>query len=320
MRLDLVAPIGALVLCATAAPVIAAECNVINRAIFKSGGGLEPVLLASGSADEAQALVLFKAKLRVNTDGAPNSYHPNDLEGKTLAINNICNGVSVKEIATGKTLACAKARTVFGQFRDRDWTVPNGFRITWGNVIAAREVGGRRIPCVFQGGEHKGYFGSLTALTNGLNPADAGECGFKDQLDERVVPALVMPGGDNPLRAFGARKGDLVVAHNPGNGVTKAAVIGDLGPPDNIGEGSVALNMSLLRKTDQPKTYAEAKKLDTGNQEILVAIVPKSGSFELKRPYSAENLEIRAGSWAKGNGHGDLPGLVSFMKACEPKL
>ncbi|HEX8166353.1 MAG TPA: hypothetical protein VF601_11275 [Beijerinckiaceae bacterium] len=299
---------------------LAAECNIMDRDNFISGGKKEPVLLANGKSDSDPGIILFKSGLRVNTDGAPNSYHPNDLQGKTLAINNICNGISVKDLSTGKFVSCPKARTVFGQFRDSDWNVPSGFRISWQNVLAARNENGRTIPCVFRQGDFKGYFGSLTSLKNGLSGNDAGECEAKNQLDQRFVPALVLAGGSNVLKTFGARKGDLVLAHNPANGITQAAVIGDFGPPDNIGEGSVALNIALLKKTDQPKTYDEAKKLDTGSQEILVAIIPKSASFELKRPYAAGNLSERVGSWAKANGYNDTAGLQVLMRTCEPFL
>jgi len=189
--------------------------------------------------------------------------------------------------------------------------------ISWQSVLAARNENGRTIPCVFRDGDFKGYFGSLTSLKNGLSGTEVGECEAKNQLDQRFVPALVLAGGSNVLKTFGARKGDLVLAHNPANGVTQTAVIGDFGPPDNIGEGSVALNMALLKRTAQPKTYDEAKKLDTGSQEILVAIIPKSASFELKRPYAADNLAERVGSWAKTNGYNDAAGLQTLMRAPE---
>jgi hypothetical protein len=126
--------------------------------------------------------------------------------------------------------------------------------MTWQNVLAARTEGSRKVPCVFTSGEYKGYFGSLTALKNNLSGAAAGECGAANQLDERSVPALVIAGGSNPLKNFGVGTGDLLIAVNPSNGAVQVAVVGDSGPADNLGEGSVALNMSLLnRKRASPQ-------------------------------------------------------------------
>jgi hypothetical protein len=293
-------------------------CQVAERQVFRAQS--KAVLLAGGASAPADArFVLFRAPLRVNTDGAPNSYHPDDLAGATRAINNIANGVSIRDMA-GKALSYKETLRVFGQFRDAGWTPPQGYRIHWQNVIAAMKQGDRLVPCVFRQGDYAGYFGSLTALKNGLPPETAGECSVADQLDERVVPALVMAGGNNPLRQFRAARGDLVVAINPANGVVQAAVIGDFGPPDNLGEGSVALNMALLKKTAQPKTYAEAKRLDTGRQEILVAIMPGSAAFQLQRPYTATNIAARAAAWADTKGYGSADGFSQLVQSCGKEL
>ena len=80
-------------------------------------------------------------------------------------------------------------------------------------MIAATERESRQVPCVFSSGDHQGYFGSLTSLKNDLPAGRRGECEVDNQLDQRVIPALVMPGGSNPVSAFGAKVGDLVLAN-----------------------------------------------------------------------------------------------------------
>ena len=60
-------------------------------------------------------------------------------------------------------------------------------------------------------GAFKGYFGSLTALKNGLT-GDKGECEINDQVNPIRVPALVLVGGENIVKNFGAKVGDLLVA------------------------------------------------------------------------------------------------------------
>ena len=162
--------------------------------------------------------------------------------------------------------------------------------------------------------------GSLTSLKNGLSAEQAGECDAGNQLDERVIPALVIAGGNNPLKDFGAKLGDLVFAFNPSNGVGKAAVIGDVGPPDNLGEGSVALNMALLKVEKTPSNYNEAKTLDTGEQDIVVAIMPGTRSYKLERPYSDRNISSRVDSWIAEHGYRSIADLTDVMKVCVKQL
>lgn len=300
----------------------AQQCDIKDIDTFGPAGSTQErihLVNRDGGAAEADDLIIFRAKLRVNTDGAPTSYSPTDLTGTVNAINNICNGVSVRRTSNGRTLACADARAVFANFRDANWREPAGFTIRWQNVLAARAVDGRQVPCVFQDGPNKGYFGSLTTLRNGLGGSAAGECLVNDQIDHRHIPALVLPGGDNALRRFGARIGDLAIAHNPATGVTQAAILADSGPADNLGEGSVALNMALLQRSEQPKTYREAQRLDTGDRQILVVIIPRSAGFERQRPYSAQNISARVTSWLASHGYGEQAGLAQAIDPCAPR-
>ncbi|SED27899.1 hypothetical protein SAMN05444161_2900 [Rhizobiales bacterium GAS191] len=292
-------------------------CRIQRQEVFQPQGK-RVVLATAAGAQAGDQFVLFRSQLRVNTDGAPNSYHPDDLKGSTKAINNIANGVAVTR--GGKGVGYAQTIKVFGDFRDNNWTVPGGYKITWQNVLAARNAGNGSIPCVFAAGDHRGYFGSLTALKNGLSGGAAGECEVANQLDERFIPALVIAGGSNPLKHFQVAIGDLVLAVNPENGVVEAAVVGDQGPPDNLGEGSVALNMALLQRTNQPTNYAEAKQLDTGSRQMIVAIVPGSASYKLERPYSVDNIGRRVAAWLAEHHYGSLAGFAGLMKACAGQL
>ena len=215
-------------------------------------------VLLIGDATRQKKIILFQTTLRVNTDGSPLSYHPHDLRGKNKALNNICNAIAVRKGASGDNLCLKKghfseAISVFERFRDSDYqTVPYDYKITWKNVLAATKKEGRDIPCVFQSGVYQGYFGSLTALKNGLT-TNKGECQVNDQVNPMTIPALVLAGGENAVRNFGARVGDLLVAYNPNTQLYSSAIIGDTGPANNLGEGSIILNMKLLG-TDAPPT------------------------------------------------------------------
>ncbi|MBS1182739.1 MAG: hypothetical protein H6Q99_2619 [Proteobacteria bacterium] len=286
-----------------------AQCRVVGDKRFVAGR--ETVRLARGEGLPASAnFAMFVAPLAVNTDGAPTSYHPRDFLGTSLAINRIDNGIAIRK-SGGATVS--EKIAAFQQWRDSDWTVPSGYSINWRNVIAEGPSGQ---PCVFRSGPDKGYFGSLTALKNGLSGAAAGECQVANQLDQRFIPAIVLRGNDNPLRDFGARTGDLVVAINPSSGTVVPAIIGDTGDGDRIGEGSVALNMALLGRTQQPKTYADALGLDTGRADMVVAVLPGTLGFERVRPYSAANIAERVDGWAKTQGYSSTAGLARAVQAC----
>ena len=293
----------------------AAECAIVDEKSFAGDG--ERVRLARPSGLEPAAnFAAFRAPLAVNTDGAPNSYHPFDPLGREKAINRFDNGIAVGR-AGGGAMTSARRLEVFELWRDNDWVVPSGFTISWKNVLAQTSAGK---PCVFQSGHFKGYFGSLTALQNELPAAEAGECGVDNQLDQRVIPAIVLRGAANPLRGFGARKGDLVVAVNPQTRKSAAAVIGDTGDGNRIGEGSVALNMALLGVTDQPRTFADALRLDTGGTAMAIAVLPGTRNFQLVRPVTPASLESRVGQWLRQNGYADMAGLSAAVLQCTAGL
>ena len=305
--------IGAMVWLSAA--TVNGQCRVIQRRTFVPQNKTVKLVARQGDPADTHKVIFFQTSLRVNTDGAPNSYHPNDLTGSVKAINNICNGISVTR--NGVTLGCQSARQVFGQFRDNNFREPAGTRINWQNVIAATtDASGRKIPCVFQSGEFEGYFGSLTSLKNGLTGSAAGECDHLNQLDQRIVPAFVLPGGQNVVRSFGAGVGDLLVAFNPLNNVVSVAIVGDTGPANKLGEGSVGLNMALLGKTEQPKTSNEAFRLDTGNREMLIAIIPNSRSFNPQKPFTKENIADRVQAWLTQAGFASQQNFIDFMRTC----
>lgn len=270
-------------------------------------------------------IILFQTTLRVNTDGTPLSYHPQDPRGKAQALNNVCNAIAVRKSMAKDNLCLtsySEAIGVFEKWRDANYlTIPEGYEIKWENVLAGIKVNGKIIPCVFKTGANKGYFGSLTALKNEL-PDDKSECELNNQVNPMAVPALVLLGGNNALKEFGAGVGDLVVAYHPETRVIAAAIIGDTGPKDNLGEGSILLNMRLLKTTTLPTSRAETFKLSIENSKILIAILPASRSFQLEgsKPYTADNIEKRVRDWQKQAGFSTLEQLVEHLKKFQLKL
>jgi hypothetical protein len=298
------------------------SANAQNYTVSKTGTFAPQhktvLLLKDKDSESSKNIILFQTNLRVNTDGSPLSYHPQDLLGQDKALNNICNAIAVRK-GTSKTNLCisnfSEAIKVFGTFRDSGFvTIPQGYRITWKNVLATTQDGK---PCVFQSGEFKGYFGSLTALTNGLTK-DKGECEVNNQINSITVPALVLVGGTNVVKDFGARVGDLLVAYNPKIQLFSSAIIGDTGPADNLGEGSIFLNMKLLGTTTVPSNKKETYKLSIENQ-VLIAIIPASKVFASK-PYTADSINQGVEKWLKDSGFETPDKFIEFMKSFQPKL
>lgn len=304
------------------APFAAAQDFRVSRtAVFAPQG--KRVLLLSDAAG-GKRVILFQTGLRVNTDGSPMSYHPQDPRGRELALNNVCNAIAVRKTGSPGNLCFTRfgeAIGVFERWRDSGFqTVPAGHRITWQNVLPATEVDGTAVPCVFQSGRFRGYFGSLTALKNDLPRSARGECELDNQVNPLAVPALVLVGGESVVRGFGARVGDLLVAFNPKTQRFTAAVIGDSGPADNLGEGSVALNMRLLGTTTPPTNKAETFRLSIQDAQVLIAIIPGSRDFRPARPFTEENVAERVARWQREAGFATPEAFVEFMKSFRARL
>lgn len=273
------------------------------------------LLLKDASVDKD--LILFKTNLHVNTDGAPLSYHPLDLRGNEKALNNICNAVAIRRAGSNKNLCLSnfsEAISVFEQFRDSKFEiVPEGFSITWDNVLIPEVVNGKKVPCVFKTGEYAGYFASATSLKNGLT-SDKGECECNNQVDPLKVPGLVLAGGSrNIVRQFGAKLGDLVIAYNPKNKNLVFGIINDAGPPNNLGEGSVLLNMKLKGDTTFPKNKRETFRYSISS-DIIIGIIPNSRSFHEVRPFTAENINERVERWLRESGFAGKEDYVKFLE------
>ncbi len=212
------------------------------------------------------ASLLFVAHLDVNTDGAARSYHPDDPRGKTLALNNIANATSSIHAADGSDLACAPIKgecferyiRTFEAARDARW-VPAGAP-QWrssGMIPWQKTAGGDQVPCTITDGPFKGFFVSATAF-----PADQdkGPCDQARYLDSLSFHAVVLP-GRTPWAAAVAN-GDLAVIQDLQSGRIAFAIVGDRGPRNALGEGTIGLAATMSGVTlTGTETYAQVKKL-----------------------------------------------------------
>ena len=286
------------------------------------------ILLLRDSAHAENRVILFKTDLAVNTDGAPTSYHPQDPQGQTKAMNTVCNAIAVRRVGQPENLCMFKATkleaiNVFEKWRDSGYLItPAGYRITWNNVLAGtKDSAGNIVPCIFRNsGRYNGYFGSLKKQRQtGCLPDSRGECEVKDQLNSLEIPHLVMVKGENPLKAFGAKVGDLVVAYNPATNKTSFAVVGDVGPERNLGEGSVKMNMTLSGRTVPPKTRDETNRFFTV-KKVVVAIIPSSVLISIAKPYTVENITEAVSKWQREAGFNTPEKFIAMMKSFQSKL
>lgn len=86
-----------------------------------------------------------------------------------------------------------------------------------------------------------------------------------------------------------AKKGDLVVAMLPDGEKPVWGVVGDLGPPGQLGEASIAMNGKLLGKQAQPVNYLEVrgKPPFVGKGWVAPAtfMIVFAGSRDMESPY-----------------------------------
>ncbi|MCB9277048.1 MAG: hypothetical protein H6564_23650 [Lewinellaceae bacterium] len=306
-----------------AAPVPSgkASFNVKSSTVFQPQN--KKVVLMEDSL--SQKLILFQTTLQVNTDGTPLSYHPQDLGGKTKALNTIGNAVAIYKNGESGNIFLkrgfySEAMSVFEQFRDSDYEkVPDGYKIKWQNVLIPEKTGSVEKPCIFKSGKYQGYYASATSLQNGLT-SNKGECNCNNQVNPLEIPALVLVGGkDNPLWKYGARVADLLIAYNPENGAVSYAIINDTGPNDKLGEGSVLLNMQLNKTDVLPKNRKDTYGLVTKN-DVIIAMIPASGKYKVERPFTADNIKNRITSWLIDNGFSGEADFVQFLQKQESGL
>jgi hypothetical protein len=268
----------------------AAECGMAKA--FNVGGKVGVWSDPSGKS------LFFSSDLKTNTDGTKRSYSVSDFWGQSTALNNLCNAMS--DACAGLDQAGLRERRILTQqARSEGW--PAG-------KLATTRISRDIIP--FRGGkpcpEIDGYLVSATALEN---PKISDICNPSRYVDALQTPALVIPKGENGFSGRGVAKGDLVVAMTPKSEMPVYAIIGDLGPPNSLGEGSIAMAGKLLGRTAEPKNYVEIKN-SWQIPRAFILIFP--GSRDQQDPFSMTTTLNQAGPAAI-----QAWGGVERLKACD---
>jgi len=245
LRLATLAGILSLVAPAYAQP----SCGVDARFSLPDGAAQRPVRRLG------EALV-FTSQLRVNADGAANTYHP---LGRRLggALDSLCNGLAVtphsgpfanQRIFVSSDMPqdiqdrnCQMILDAFRSSRAAGYAIQPDATLHWFG-IATEPTSTNYHPCIQSTGRYAGFFVSQTA-----RPADpnAPVCSPAHWYSSTEIPYVTIPG--NRLDAQGVQVGDLALVYRRHNGVEYlvAAVVGDSGNPGELGEGSIALHAAL---------------------------------------------------------------------------
>lgn len=285
-----------------------------------------------------EKIIVFKTNMAINTDGTPLSYHPYDLPANSKALNFMENGVAIYRLSDSRCISIPRkdlseypsrfkenvkfdpkkisdtekkefitlSRKIFKEWRDKGYPKEqiDGYAIIWQNVIVNKD--GK--PCVFQKSKQfNGYFASMTHEQNDIKN-DTSECQCANQLDPFKIPSIVLNTGIK----YGASLGDLVVAYNPKTNTLVHAIIGDSGPGNNLGEGSILLN-SKLKKFEIPKGRDEIRALAI-DDDVYIAIIPHSKKFKLVKPYTAESITERVTKWFASQGYNNKDEIIKLLK------
>ena len=228
--------------------------------------------------------LLLITSLKVNTDGTKISYQQDDPTGRRCAsdpgaahcaINNIRNAYRDH----------TRPVSDFEAVRNAGYPNPRTWEVLSSSIIEKNAKTGK--PCL----SPDGYLVSMTAdvaVSGGFSRL--GDCDQSKWIDALAVPAFVVPGKSRFL-TLGVAKRSIVIAFSQSSSKRVVpGIVGDVGPADQVGEASVAMNRALngMPATELPKHRADAiERFQAGRSAIL--IFPGSAAV-LARPINAQRV------------------------------
>lgn len=285
-----------------------ARCGFVKAFQQPDEGGSKRVQVFQGDpvpALQGSRPLLFITSLKVNTDGTRISYHERDVTGRRCAdapgdercaINNIRNAFR----------SHARPEADFAAVRDAGYPVGQTWQLLSPSIIEKDKRTGK--PCV----SSDGYLVSMTAdvaVDGGFSRQ--GDCDQSKWIDALTVPALVVPGKSEFLTR-GVVKRNIVVALSPPNSKrVVAGIVGDVGPRNELGEASIAMNRSLngLPDSERPKHRRDAiERFQAGLTAILV--FPGTAA-RLARPITSQRVaEVGSDVLSKFGGAEKVYGCI----------
>lgn len=231
-----------------------ATCEIAKESTFRH----DEIGAIAIFRDHRTDVVAFSSQMQVNTDGAPDSYHPDD-----IGITHICNGISVGRNCEWKASCLAdfnraKAEGFKGPTKICCFamaTTPNGEPIIQGALDPK-----------------PGYFVSTTALRQPGEKANTPQA----QLDSNTTSFAVIPKSWHLTGSPGPKLGDFGVAYRKSTGSLAFFVVGDLGPNRKLGEGSVALHQALGNDPFVMRFGKRRARKSIGGHDVFYVLFPRS--------------------------------------------
>jgi hypothetical protein len=231
-----------------------AQCNLLHESNFTH----DEIGTISISRDPQTKALVFTSQMQVNTDGAPDSYHPED-----IGITHICNGVSVGANCVWK----ANCLVDFNKAKAEDFNGPT--KICF--FAMATQQNGK--PIIQTPNDPKpGYFVSTTALQQPGVDRNTPQA----QLDSNHIPFIVIPRPWQQSATPGVNLGDFAVVLRKSTGQISFAIVGDLGPKRKLGEGSVALHQALGNDPFHIRFGKRRACQGIGGRDVMYVIFPNS--------------------------------------------
>ncbi|MDD1139715.1 hypothetical protein M5G22_19320 [Pseudomonas sp. TNT2022 ID233] len=176
------------------------------------------------------AYLFASTEVKVDADGAPNAYHPDDI------------GLNCKTGTGFKGLDCPAN----GGYPNSDW---------WRSAIAPDPKNNNKA-YVQTKGDFKGFFVSRTSLVDKTKT----DLDTTKYVDSRSVPYLVFPGKFYSKAGTG-HLGDFGYALNIQSGKASPFIVAEVGPPSaHLGEMSIFLGNALGGNNPNPRTGAGVPK------------------------------------------------------------
>lgn len=204
------------------------------------------------------AYLFHSTSVKVDADGAPNAYHPDDIP-----------------------LHCTKGVG----FRGLDCPANAGYPKStwWSSALLPDPSNPKRAYVQPASSQYAGFFVSQTSLFDKTKA----KTDHARYVDSRNVPYLVFPGKFNAMPGTGVM-GDFGYAINVDMGKASPFVVAEVGPPNaELGEMSIALATALGGTNPNPRTGAGAPKGKT-----VYVVFPRSRA-QPAWPLSNEQIAAR---------------------------
>jgi hypothetical protein len=239
----------------------------------------------------------FVAGLAIDVDGSPRAYHPDNIGLDYLA------NAGMPVLDSGRKLSIRDPdwqrtwKAYYARAREERFRGPT--RFVWHGVVAS----GQNEPVVQGPGDPApGFYVSQTSL---FDRGIADRTNPRRYVDSCEIPYIALP--PSVLAATGVAMGDLAAVQRPDTGALAFAIVADVGPATQLGEGSVKLAQLLGHNPIRPGNPPRA--ILGLSRDVIYLLFSGSGTGDVMR---LEEIETKGAALLEAWG-GDLGTALSGM-------